>query len=100
VKTTRRTALKGTAASLGALTLQRTPLAAQEAAQPFGSEFPALESLTTGEWWTKSSTPKSAPKNNKPKGSPPAPPPPMDVPRDQITSSTRVAGSRALAGRG
>jgi len=50
VKTTRRTALKVTAASLGALAHLRTPLAVQEAAQPFGSEFPALESLTTGEW--------------------------------------------------
>ena len=84
MKTTRRTALKVTAASLGALALKARPLAAQDAPQPFGSEFPALESLTTGEWWAKSGTPKTAPKNNKPKGNPPAPPPPMDVPRNQV----------------
>jgi len=40
--------------------------------QPFGKEYPNLDSLATGEWWTK--TPKKAA----------AAPPPMDVPRDQV----------------
>jgi len=46
---------------------------AQEAAQPFGNEFPKLDSLAVGEWWK--ATP---PKQN--------PPPPMDVPRDQVVA--------------
>ncbi|MBM3877341.1 MAG: metallophosphoesterase [Verrucomicrobia bacterium] len=83
---TRRSALKSTAAGLGALALARSPLAAQNAPQPFGGEFPNLESLTTGEWWAKPSAPKTAPKSNKPKASPPAPPPPMDVPREQVVA--------------
>ena len=85
MKTSLRTALKVTAAGLGALALKAHSLSAQEAAQPFGQEFPNLESLTTGEWWQKGGTPKAAaPKNNKPKAAPPSPPPPMDVPRDQV----------------
>jgi hypothetical protein len=44
---------------------------AAEPAAPFGADFPDLDSLATGEWWTKT---------------PPAqnPPPAMDVPRDQV----------------
>jgi hypothetical protein len=41
-------------------------------AQPFGVEFPNLDSLAVGEWWTKP----------QPRG--PNAPPPMDVPRDQV----------------
>lgn len=41
---------------------------------PFGTEFPKLDSLATGEWW-------NAP---TPKG--PNPPPSMDVPRDQVVA--------------
>jgi hypothetical protein len=43
-----------------------------EPAQPFGSEFPNLDSLAVGEWWKKP----------VPKG--PTAPPPMDVPRDEV----------------
>lgn len=74
--------------------LQATPLLfvrtsgiAADASQPFGEEFPNLESLTTGEWWTKGTL--AAASNNKPKskgkakgGQPPAPS--MDVLRDEI----------------
>ena len=31
----------------------RNFLQPSEAAQPFGAKFPQLDSLTTGEWWTK-----------------------------------------------
>ena len=82
MKTTRRTALKVTAAGLGALALKARSLSAQEAAQPFGQEFPNLESLTTGEWWTKGDAPKAAPKAKAKAGQ--LPPPPLDVPRDQV----------------
>jgi len=45
----------------------------EERGQPFGSEFPQLDSLAVGEWWTKKSTGRSAP-------------PSMDVPRDQVVA--------------
>lgn len=45
--------------------------AAQESPQPFGAEFPNLDSLAVGEWWTKEA-----------KG--PNPPPKLDVPRDDV----------------
>jgi len=57
--------------------------------QPFGAEFPNLESLTTGEWWTKNAA--AAAKNEKKKakgkgkgGGGATPPPAMDVPRDEV----------------
>lgn len=46
---------------------------AEESPQPFGSEFPNLDSLAVGEWW------KKQPKGNNA-------PPPMDVPRDQVVA--------------
>jgi hypothetical protein len=46
---------------------------ADEPAQPFGSDFPDLDLLAVGQWWTKS-----------PRG--PNAPPPMDVPRDQVVA--------------
>ncbi len=46
---------------------------ADEPAQPFGADFPSLDSLAVGEWWTK-----------PPRGS--NPPPPMDVPRDEVVA--------------
>ena len=50
----RRTAIKATAAaSAGALVISKEFLKAEESAQPFGPDFPRLESLTTGEWWTR-----------------------------------------------
>lgn len=85
----RRTAMKFTAASLGALALQSGELFAQDAAPPFGAEYPNLESLTTGRWWTKGvAASGQALKNTKTKarsgGSPQAPP--MDVPRDEVVA--------------
>ena len=53
------------------------------ATRPFGTEFPNLDSLATGEWWTKGAG-ASATGKNKGKGQPP--PPPMDVPRDQVVA--------------
>jgi hypothetical protein len=44
---------------------------AEELVQPFGIEYPLLDSLAVGEWWTR-----------RPAG--PNPPPPMDVPRDDV----------------
>lgn len=49
-----------------------SPMAA-EAAAPFGAEFPELDSLAVGEWWTR-----------QPAGN--HPPPPMDVPRDEVVA--------------
>jgi hypothetical protein len=45
-----------------------------ETAQPFGAEFPSLDSLAVGDWRRK-----PAPKD-------PNAPPPMDVPRDQVVA--------------
>src|SRR5687767_5335589 len=42
-------------------------------AQPFGAEFPRLDSLAVGEWW------KAAPPKQNP-------PPSMDVPRGQVVA--------------
>jgi len=56
---------------------------------PFGEKFPNLESLTTGQWWTKG-TLTATPNENKnakgkAKGAGGTPhPPKMDVPRDQV----------------
>ena len=55
-----------------------------EAAQPFGTEFPDLDSLAVGEWWTKS----------PPKG--PTAPPPMDVPRDQVVAFALYTCDRSV----
>jgi len=54
-------------------TAQELPVA-DDAAEPFGSEYPQLDSLAVGEWWRKP----------KPKGS--QAPPRMDVPRDQVVA--------------
>lgn len=45
-----------------------------ESAQPFGSEYPNLDSLAVGQWWTKP----------LPKG--PNPPPKLDVPRNEVVA--------------
>lgn len=47
-------------------------IAKLEPTQPFGTEFPNLDSLSVGDWWKKPA----------PKGQ--TPPPPLDVPRDQV----------------
>src|SRR3972149_5629404 len=54
-----------------------------ELPQPFGAEFPELDSLAVGEWWTK-----------KPQG--PNPPPPMDVPRDQVVAFALYTHDRGV----
>lgn len=57
---------------------------ADEPAQPFGAEFPGLDSLAVGEWWTKSF-----------RG--PNPPPAMDVLReDVIAFALYTVGSGVL----
>ncbi|GIW89816.1 MAG: hypothetical protein KatS3mg109_0248 [Pirellulaceae bacterium] len=48
-------------------------LLAQEERYPFGEDYPQLDRLAVGQWWT---VPR--PRQN--------PPPPMDVPRDQVVA--------------
>jgi hypothetical protein len=50
---------------------------------PFGAEFPALDSLAVGQWWTK-----------KPRG--PNAPPAMDVPRDQVVAFALYTHDRGV----
>lgn len=92
----RRTALKVTVAGIGGLALPLGSLDAKEAVAPFGSEFPNLESLTTGEWWSKGTGGDAGEGTTKTKvkakakaratggGQPAAPA--MDVPRDQVVA--------------
>ena len=51
--------------------VSRAAIPAADAPHPFGHDFPDLDGLATGEWWTKSA-----------KG--PNRPPQMDVPRDEV----------------
>ena len=71
----RRDFCKNTVAAAAVTSLVGTPwVSANDASvadRPFGEEYPNLDSLATGEWWTK-----------EPKG--PNPPPSMKVPRDQV----------------
>jgi 3',5'-cyclic AMP phosphodiesterase CpdA len=53
--------------------------AGDDSAQPFGAEFPELDSLATGEWWSKN---RIISEN----GNPQPPGPKMDVPRDQVVA--------------
>jgi hypothetical protein len=84
----RRTAIQVAAAGAGALVLQPGTLCAELTAQPFGAEFPNLDSLTTGEWWTRgaaaATNPRRSPNRSSEGGQPD--PPPMDVPRDQVVA--------------
>lgn len=57
--------------------------AQQGAAQPFGPEFPNLDSLAAGQWWDK-----------KPKG--PNPPPTMDVPRGEVVAFALYTQDRGV----
>ena len=86
----RRTAIKAAAAGASALALQPGALPAQPAettAAPFGAEFPNLESLTTGQWWTRDAGAASQAKGKaKAKGAGQPAAPPMDVPRDQVVA--------------
>ncbi|MBS0201892.1 MAG: metallophosphoesterase [Planctomycetes bacterium] len=80
----RRTAIKVIAAGTGVLALAPQTFGAQDAVAPFGGEFPNLESLTTGEWWTRGIN-ATKPDKTKPKADPPSAPS-MDVPRDQVVA--------------
>ena len=61
-------------------------LAAADNPQPFGSEFPNLDSLATGEWWAKPAATAAAAKAEPKKKQGQPQPPPMDVPRDQVVA--------------
>ncbi len=83
----RRTAIKLTSVGVGSLALNPGASIAQESSRPFGAEFPKLESLTTGDWWTQGTQAagQNGKLNSKGKGGGgPPPPPSMDVPRDQV----------------
>jgi hypothetical protein len=58
--------------------------AVAESSQPFGDEFPNLDSLAVGEWWKKP----------RPRG--PNAPPPMDVPRDQVVAFALYTHDRGV----
>ena len=73
---------------LSALLCWRGPstwLRAADAAnpQPFGAEFPNLDSLAVGEWWSKTSRDKN-------------PPPPLDVPRDEVVAFALYTQDRGV----
>ena len=80
MKVNRRTAIKVTAAGMGSMAFTPEFLAARETAQPFGADFKNLETLTTGQWWTKDAKAKTRFKGRRRRASAP----PMDVPRDQV----------------
>ena len=80
MKVNRRTAIKVTAAGMGSMAFTPELLAARETAQPFGADFKNLETLTTGQWWTKDAKAKTRFKGRRRRASAP----PMDVPRDQV----------------
>jgi len=84
----RRAAMKLAAATAGALALNPGELPAQTPANPFGPEFPNLDSLTTGQWWTRGSAATGARAKGKSRGSRGGQPaaPSMDVPRDQVVA--------------
>jgi hypothetical protein len=90
----RRTAIKLVAAGTGAWALAPQFVPAQIPAQPFGAEFPNLESLTTGSWWERGvpaansnnhSKTKTKTKGKAAEGGQAAAPP-MDVPREQVVA--------------
>ena len=82
----RRAALKlaasATASTIAITTLDSAPQKsfASDTAKPFGDQFPNLESLTTGEWWTK----ELGNQKTRVKRGGASPAPSMDVPRDQV----------------
>ncbi|MBW3543051.1 MAG: metallophosphoesterase [Planctomycetes bacterium] len=76
----RRTAIKLTAAGIGALAIPAPELLAQDTAAPFGAEFPNLESLTTGQWWTRAKANPGARRGRA------TPAPSMDVPREDVVA--------------
>ncbi len=86
-KINRRTAIKVTAAGVGALAFRPGAMPAQDATQPFGPEFLNLESLTTGEWWTRTAAaPGKGKAKVKAKGGGATQAPLMDRPRDEVVA--------------
>lgn len=85
-KINRRAVIKVTAAGLGALSLVPNTTVGQAPAKPFGTEFPNLESLTTGKWWAQEAAPKNQTKG-KGKGGGPTPAPSMNVAREKDRKS-------------
>jgi phosphodiesterase/alkaline phosphatase D-like protein len=79
----RRQFVKGVAGATAGAALGGAPAAAQDAAAPFGAEYPTLDSLACGEWWTK-----------KAKG--PNPPPVLEVPRDQVIAFALYTHERGV----
>lgn len=71
MKLTRRLFLK--LAALAGIAPKGRLFAAASSSQPFGADFPELDSLAAGEWWSR-----------KPKGR--NSPPPMDVPREEVVA--------------
>ncbi|TLD71614.1 hypothetical protein FEM03_05590 [Phragmitibacter flavus] len=71
MRQTRRSHLRSLALTTGSL--MAAPTFAATSPMPFGEEFPALDSLAVGDWWTK-----------KPKGK--SAPPLMTVPRDKVVA--------------
>ncbi len=79
MKISRRNALKTTAAGVSSLVISKDFLKAQDAAKPYGNDFPNLESLSTGEWWKRPGNLETPLKTGKK-----AAPPNLNVPRDQV----------------
>jgi hypothetical protein len=67
---------------------QAVVAAAAEPAQPFGADFPALDSLAAGAWWQKAA----------PRG--PNAPPPMDVPREAVVAFAVYTCDRGVGDHG
>ncbi|MBB5037532.1 metallophosphoesterase family protein [Prosthecobacter dejongeii] len=80
---TRRDALKLTAAGLSSLAFPPASVSAQDSALPFGTQFPELDSLATGEWWVAKT---KMPGKGKAKGGGASKPPSMDVPREDVVA--------------
>lgn len=81
-KLSRRQFSKGLAGAAAGAALSGAA-GAQEDVAPFGPDHPTLDSLCTGEWWTK-----------KAKGQ--SPPPAMDVPRDQVVAFALYTQDRGV----
>lgn len=82
---TRRLWLKFAAlTSLAGRSQRGVAQAPNEPPQPFGDEFPNLDSLAVGEWW------------NKPAPRGPNAPPPMDVPREDVVAFALYTHDRGV----
>jgi len=79
MKINRRKAIQSTALGIGALSASSHNLAAAEKSKPFGEDFPNLESLSTGSWWTRPANQKTPLKNGQK-----AAPPNLNVPREEV----------------